>query len=296
MANLGDRATSNAFERTGSKTSAKGIVVLGYWDNGIRHVSNNKKLIQTPPDMKGMKIRTPPDAVTIDIMQALGAETQQIKFAELYVALSQGVVDGQENPLVNVLASKLYEVQKFTSLTGHKFEMNPFLMSKRTWDKLSEADRKIISDAAAEATQLQRRLSKEADEKAGPDLESKGVKINKIDRAAFAKATESVTNKYTSGRHPAWSAHVRRVHGSLLHPGASTKLSADHDSVRMGQIPGRDRLCVARAGAPRADHHIPPLRDCDADRSERDVHVVCVRRVVAHISRLVNAAPQGCRS
>jgi TRAP-type C4-dicarboxylate transport system substrate-binding protein len=77
--------------------------------------------------------------------------------------------------------------------------MNPFLMSKRTWDKLSEADRKIITDAAAEATQLQRNLSKEADDKAGSELESKGVKINKVDPAAFAKATESVTTKYTSG-------------------------------------------------------------------------------------------------
>jgi TRAP-type C4-dicarboxylate transport system substrate-binding protein len=75
--------------------------------------------------MKGMKIRTPPDSVTIDIMQALGAETQQIKFAELYVALSQGVVDGQENPLVNVLASKLYEVQKFISLTWPQIRDEP---------------------------------------------------------------------------------------------------------------------------------------------------------------------------
>jgi len=181
------------------KSAAKGLVVLGYWDNGIRHVSNNKKPIQSPADLKGMKIRTPPDAVTIDIMQALGAETQQIKFAELYVALSQGVVDGQENPLVNVQASKLYEVQKYISLTGHKYEMNPFLMSKQTWDKLGEADRKIIMDAATEATLLQRKLAKEADDKAGPDLESKAVKINKLDPAAFARATEAVANKYTSG-------------------------------------------------------------------------------------------------
>ncbi len=106
------------------KSAAKNLIVLGYWDNGIRHVSNSKRPVLTPADMKGLKIRTPPDAVTIDIMTALGAETQQIKFAELYVALQQGVVDGQENPLANIDASKLYEVQKFISLTGHKFEMN----------------------------------------------------------------------------------------------------------------------------------------------------------------------------
>ena len=181
------------------KSAAKNLVVLGYWDNGIRHVSNSKRPVLAPTDMKGLKIRTPPDAVTIDIMSALGAETQQIKFAELYVALEQGVVDGQENPLANISASKLYEVQKFISLTGHKFEMNPFLMSKRTWDRLSEGDRKIISEAAAEATQLQRKLAREADVKLFDELKSKGVRIDKVDTKPFAKATESVRAKWTSG-------------------------------------------------------------------------------------------------
>jgi tripartite ATP-independent transporter DctP family solute receptor len=181
------------------KSAAKNLVVLGYWDNGIRHVSNNKRPVLTPADMKGLKIRTPPDAVTIDIMSALGGETQQIKFAELYVALQQGVVDGQENPLANVDASKLYEVQKFISLTGHKFEMTPLLMSKRTWDRLTEGERKIIVEAANEATAVQRKLSKEADERLMVELPKKGVKIDKVDQAQFAKATESVTAKWTGG-------------------------------------------------------------------------------------------------
>src|SRR5436190_3788564 len=181
-------------------TSAeKGLIVLGYWDNGIRHVSNNKRPVLTPSDIKGLKIRTPPDAVTIDIMAALGAETQQIKFAELYVALQQGVVDGQENPLVNVYASKLYEVQKYISLTGHKFEMNPFLMSKRTWDKLSDADKKVIQEAAEEATVLQRKLSKEEDMKLAAELKGKGVRIDAVDSAPFAKATELVVAKWSAG-------------------------------------------------------------------------------------------------
>ena len=95
------------------KSAEKGLVVLGYWDNGIRQMTNSKRPITKVEDMKGLKMRTPPDAMLVDIMQALGAEAQQIKFAELYVALQQGVVDGQENPLVNIHASKLYEVQKY---------------------------------------------------------------------------------------------------------------------------------------------------------------------------------------
>ena len=134
------------------KSVEKGMVVLGYWDNGIRHMTNSKRAITKVEDMKGLKMRTPPDAVLVDIMQSLGAEAQQIKFAELYVALQQGVVDGQENPLVNIHASKLYEVQKHLALTSHMFQMTPFLMSKRSWDRLSEADRKAVTEAAAEAT------------------------------------------------------------------------------------------------------------------------------------------------
>jgi tripartite ATP-independent transporter DctP family solute receptor len=181
------------------RTAAKGMVVLGYWDNGIRHVTNSKRPIKAPADLKGLKIRTPPDTMTVDIMQTLGADTQQIKFAELYVALQQGVVDGQENPLANIASAKLYEVQKYLTLTGHKYEANPFVMSKRSWDKLSPADQKIFTEAAAEATQVQRKLSKEADEKLVTELKAKGVQIETIDRKAFAEATKPVYAKWSSG-------------------------------------------------------------------------------------------------
>jgi tripartite ATP-independent transporter DctP family solute receptor len=178
------------------KSAEKGLVVLGYWDNGIRHMSNSKRALSKPEDLKGLKMRTPPDAVTVDIMQALGAEAQQIKFAELYVALQQGVVDGQENPLMNIHASKLYEVNKFISLTGHKYEMTPLLISKRTWDRLNDADRKVLQEAAAEATQMQRKLSKESDDKLLVDLKAKGVQINTVDKTPFAKATGNVDDKW----------------------------------------------------------------------------------------------------
>jgi TRAP-type transport system periplasmic protein len=178
------------------RSAEKGMVVLGYWDNGIRHMTNSKKPITKVEDMKGLKMRTPPDAVLVDIMQALGAEAQQIKFAELYVALQQGVVDGQENPLVNIHSSKLYEVQKHLALTSHMFQMTPFLMSKRSWDRLSEADRKAILEASAEATALQRKLSQEADDKLLADLKSKGVQVTVVDKAAFAKATANVDDKW----------------------------------------------------------------------------------------------------
>ena len=178
------------------RSAEKGMVVLGYWDNGIRHMTNSKRPITKVDDMKGLKMRTPPDAVLVDIMHALGADPQQIKFAELYVALQQGVVDGQENPLANIHASKLYEVQKHLALTSHMFQMTPFLMSKRSWDKLPEADRKVLQEAAAEATGLQRKLSQEADDKLLAELKTKGVQVTTVDKTAFAKATAEVDDKW----------------------------------------------------------------------------------------------------
>jgi TRAP-type transport system periplasmic protein len=177
------------------RSAEKGLILLGTWDNGIRQMTNSKRPITKVEDVKGLKMRVPPDATLVDIITALGAEAQQIKFAELYVALQQGVVDGQENPLANIHASKLYEVQKHLALTNHQFQMTPFLMSKRSWDKLSEADRKAVREAATEATALQRKLSAEADEKLLADLKAKGVQVTTVDKAAFAKATSSVNDK-----------------------------------------------------------------------------------------------------
>lgn len=181
------------------KSAAKGMVVLGYWDNGIRHMTNSKRPIQKVEDMKGLKMRTPPDAVLVDIMQALGAEAQQIKFAELYVALQQGVVDGQENPLANFHASKLYEVQKHLALTGHMFQMTPLVISKRSWDRLSAADKGVLTQAAQEATAYQRELSQQVEDKLLDDLKAKGVQVTTIDAKAFAQATAKVQQKWLAG-------------------------------------------------------------------------------------------------
>ncbi|MGD9831326.1 MAG: TRAP transporter substrate-binding protein [Piscinibacter sp.] len=190
------------------KSAEKGLVLLGTWDNGIRQMTNSKRPISKVEDMKGLKMRVPPDATLVDIMKSLGAESQQIKFAELYVALQQGVVDGQENPLVNIHASKLYEVQKHLAMTNHQFQMTPFLMSKRSWDKLSDADRKAVQEAAAEATALQRKLSAEADDKLLVELKAKGVQVTTPDKAAFAKATADVTAKWEAGP---IGAYVKKV-------------------------------------------------------------------------------------
>jgi tripartite ATP-independent transporter DctP family solute receptor len=178
------------------KFTALGIVPLGWWDNGIRHITNSKRSINAPADLQGLTIRTPADPMTIDIFQALGAATEQIAFSELYVALQQGVVDGQENPLANIASSKIYEVNKYISLSGHKWECNPFLMSQIALARLG-ADLEPVQAAAKEAGDLQRKLSQEAaakhlaEFKANPELT-----VNEVDRAAFQTATAPVIEKW----------------------------------------------------------------------------------------------------
>ena len=181
------------------RTAAKGMIVLGYWDNGIRHITNSKRPIRTPADMKGLRFRTPADPMTTSIMQALGASAQELKFSEVYAALKQGEVDGQENPLSNVASAKLYEVQKYLSLSGHMYALTPFMMSKRYWDRLNAADQKLFQEAANEATQFQRKLSKEADDKLQAELKAKGMQIDTVDRAQFIAAMKPVYDSWLNG-------------------------------------------------------------------------------------------------
>jgi len=166
-------------ERLNKRFSEVGIVVLDWWDNGIRHITNSKR------------------PMTVDIFQALGATTQQIAFGELYVALQQGVVDGQENPLANISSNKLYEVNKYISLSGHKWESTPFLMSQMAVKKVKPSELAIIKAAAKEAGVLQRRLMAETDKKLLAEFKANpNVAVNQPNRDAFQAATTSVVEKW----------------------------------------------------------------------------------------------------
>ncbi|MDR5907757.1 TRAP transporter substrate-binding protein [Franzmannia qiaohouensis] len=170
----------------------EGLVLLAFWDNGIRHISNSVKPIESPEDLKGMMIRTPPDEMTVDIFEAMGASATPMNFAELYIALQQGVVDGQENPLMNIYSSKLYEVQDYISMTGHKYEPTLVMMSKMVWDSLSPEHQEAIQEAALEAGEFNRQASLEADEELKGRMIEAGVEFNEVDQQSFIEATSSV--------------------------------------------------------------------------------------------------------
>jgi tripartite ATP-independent transporter DctP family solute receptor len=181
----------------GRKLGAINLVSLGWWDNGIRHITNSRRPINKPEDLRGLKIRTPADPATIDTFQALGAATQQINFSELYIALQQGVVDGQENPLANIHSSKLHEVNRFISLTAHKWECSPFLASRIAWGRLSEADRRLVTEAGREATEHNRRLMLESDGQLLAEYRaSSAVQVNQAEGDAFRAATAGVLDAW----------------------------------------------------------------------------------------------------
>lgn len=191
-----------------ARFEAVGVVPLGYWNNGIRHLTNSKRPVKTPADVEGLKIRTPADPMTIDIFQALGASTEQIAFGELYVALQQGVVDGQENPLVNIRSSKLYEVNAHISLTAHKWESTPFLMSQIALARIG-GDLDAVKEAAREAGQLQRELSETATAEALAAFKADpALQITEVDRDAFVSATKTVAETWKQKEFGAFVAEV----------------------------------------------------------------------------------------
>jgi tripartite ATP-independent transporter DctP family solute receptor len=170
----------------------KGLIGLAYWDHGFRIVSNSRRPITKVEDFAGMKLRVPQSTIFIDTFTALGANAVPMPIPELYGALESKAMDGQENPYAAVEALKLQEVQKFASATNHAYNPLVVVFSKMKWDKLTAADRQILMDAAAEAGAYERKVSREANEKAAESLKAKGMQVNTVAPAEVARMREKV--------------------------------------------------------------------------------------------------------
>jgi len=170
----------------------KGLVGLGYWDHGFRNMTTSKRAIVTADDFQGLKIRVLQIPIYIDMMKALGANPLPLPFPELYGALESGTVDGQENPLTSIVSSKLHEAQKFLSITRHSYNPLVVLASKKSWDKLSEEERKILLEAANEAKTYQRKVSRDAETKALDTIKAAGLKVNEVSAAEIDRMREKV--------------------------------------------------------------------------------------------------------
>lgn len=183
----------------------KGVVVLGFFDLGFRNVTNSKRPITKGDDLKGLKLRVIPNPVFLETFKVFGANPLPMPFAELYGALETKAVDGQENPFAVIWSSKLYEVQKYVSGTNHVYATNPVQVSKRFWDKLSATEQKILQEAAIEAQNWQRTVSREVSAKALGELQAAGMVYNDIAPAEMAQmraAVRPVYDKFSAAYDP----------------------------------------------------------------------------------------------
>ncbi len=180
-----------------SKFDAKGFKALAWGENGFRHMTNSKVDIRVPADLQGLKMRTMENPVHIAAYRSLGIITTPMAFPEVFTALQQGTVDGQENPLSVIISAKFDQVQKHLTLTGHVYSPCVFLMNKADYDKLTPADQKAFLEAAAEGVKANR-ARVDADDASGVAyLRSKGVTvIENIDKAQFVKALAPVEAQF----------------------------------------------------------------------------------------------------
>jgi TRAP-type transport system periplasmic protein len=177
------------------KTEEVGLIGLCWWENGFRNLTNDVRPIVTPEDLKGLKIRTMYSPVHMASIEALGGSVTPISYGELYSALQQGVIDGQENPVSNIYQARFYEVQKHLTLSRHFHDPSPTFISAKTWEKLNEEQRKIIKEASIEARDYMRQLGIDAEDSIIEELKKEGMEVTELTPEqlnAFKEATKDV--------------------------------------------------------------------------------------------------------
>jgi tripartite ATP-independent transporter DctP family solute receptor len=172
------------------------VVALTYY--GERMVTANKE-IKKPEDMKGMKLRVPPAPLYLMLAKSVGANATPIAFAEVYLALQQGTVDGQENPLPTIMAKKFYEVQSHVMLTGHIVESLLTIVGSHVWSKLSEDDKKVFDEVLRQAAAKSSDEIRSSEQKIADELRKLGKTVVQVDREAFRKAAVPLHNDASAG-------------------------------------------------------------------------------------------------
>lgn len=185
-------------DQVGNHLEERNIKHLAYWEDGFRQVTNNKHPIKSPEDFKGLRIRVPESSVRVATFEALGASPVSMSFSEVFTALQQGVIDGQENPLSVVTSSSFYDVQEFLTITNHVYSPASLLINLDKWNSLSAEQQDIFLEAAQAGRDVNRELNKKQDEEAIETLKEKGMQVEVIeDIAPFQEATRSVWSQVT---------------------------------------------------------------------------------------------------
>lgn len=174
----------------------KGLKILAVWENGYRHITNNKRPINVPGDLKGLKLRTPKGEWRVKMFQAYGANPSPMSLSEVFVALQTGVMDGQENPLIQIYSQKFQEVQKYLSLTGHVYTPAYITTGKKRWESLPADVRKILEDTAHDVQGFVYQAAARFDNELLEKMKPSGIKVNEVDKGAFVKASKAVYDDF----------------------------------------------------------------------------------------------------
>jgi tripartite ATP-independent transporter DctP family solute receptor len=175
-----------------AKLNDKGIVGLAYWELGFRQLTNSKRPINKVEDIAGLKLRVIPNAINVDWVKALDANPTPLAFPELYAAMEQRAIDGQENPLSVILANKFAEVQKYLALTNHQYNPQSMIFSKKVWDTLSAEEKQVLQDSANEAAKYQRQVSRDASASTLDALKKAGMQVSEFSPAEVAKLRDKM--------------------------------------------------------------------------------------------------------
>jgi tripartite ATP-independent transporter DctP family solute receptor len=178
---------------------AHGIIGMAFWENGFRQLTNSKVEVKSPADLKGLKIRTMENPVHLTTFKTLGANPTPMPFSEIFSALSEKTIDGQENPSTTNFLQKYYEVQKFTTLSNHFYSPFVFMYSKKLFDALPKEDQALILKAAKDAGAYQRKINRETMGEAVAGMEKAGMTVTRLSpeqHRAFVDATKDIAGQF----------------------------------------------------------------------------------------------------
>ena len=182
-----------------AKLQDKGLVGLGYYELGFRQITNSKRAVTKVEDLEGLKLRVIPNPINVDWVRALGANPTPLPFPEVYSALEQKAIDGQENPITVINANKFFEVQKHVVISNHQYNPQSVLISKKFWDGLSADQKKIVSDAVAASAKHQREQARGLVTSALDNMKKNGMQVTQFSDAELGKLRDKlrpVTAKY----------------------------------------------------------------------------------------------------
>lgn len=177
----------------------KGIEPLAFGESGYRQITNSKRPIEKPEDLKGLKIRTPSTEMMVDTFKEFGGDPTVMNFSEVFTALQQGVIDGQENPLAVIYDSKLNEVQKYITIWNYMYDPLVYGINKELYDSLDEETQKILKETAQEAAEYQKKINREENEKLLAELKSSGMEVIELTPeqiAEFQEKAKPIIDKY----------------------------------------------------------------------------------------------------